>query len=360
MKFKAAPCPLFPLLFLRSRHSPRRLVRTRFNFAGQNQPHLNPGPSWDVVNMEHPPQPGQPVTEPLMEAKEDRAIKRDEFVGNLFEEGKQTREMLTSLMDRMERMEAAAKEKDVESLRKEAAAKKKDVDSLRKEVLVWRRLVATFEFLVAQKDVIELHESIDRCLRGYNDLIFDVKRVSSDDRPLVIQPSDKETLKDDEVEYITHLFKKLPNNKQSLRFARDAALDILTPGERNLCQVLVEARGEGREERNAFQHLQPDVATATKRLEVLFPQSPELYTILQNFLKLDPSRMRGDNEAGKPDVHFKLFARPGTYQPVEAMKEALTRDRSMLADLEQQLAKEEAIEAAEAAAAAKKEASKEQ
>ncbi|KAF7373309.1 hypothetical protein MSAN_00540200 [Mycena sanguinolenta] len=211
-------------------------------------------------------------------------------------------------------------------------------ESLREQVEVWRRIVDTSEFAVFRKDIIEKDESISRCLHAYNDIIFDVKRIPSMHRPLVMQSLHMKTLKDNQVDSITKLFKKLPNNKPSLKLARDAAVKILAPKERKLCEILINALGEGYIERN---DTPPDISTALKRMATIEDMSPELYQVLEAFMQTGPCRMRREGEKGKPKAELKLFAAPGAYRSVEVMREELEGDKIKLAGLEKQLAKEE-------------------
>ncbi|KAJ6476307.1 hypothetical protein C8R45DRAFT_1102564 [Mycena sanguinolenta] len=224
---------------------------------------------------------------------------------------------------------------ELETIRAEYRLRKSE--SLRDRAEMWRRLVDNSEFVVAQRDVIEKDESISRCLHAYNDIIFNVKRIPSMNRPLVIQPHHKKTLEDNYVDSITKLFNKLPNNKPSLKLARDAVVEILTPKERKLCEVLVNALGEGYQERN---DTPPDVSTALKRMATLQDMSPELYLVLEAFMQAGPCRMRREGEKGKPKAELKLFAAPGAYRSVEVMRAELEGDKIKLAKLEERLAEE--------------------
>ena len=86
---------------------------------------------------------------------------------------------------------------------------------------------------------------------------------------------------------VTKLFNKLPNNKPSLKLARDAAIEILSLKERKLCEVLINALGEGYQERD---DTPPDVSTALKRMAILEDMSPELYQVLEAFMQAGPCR----------------------------------------------------------------------
>jgi hypothetical protein len=135
--------------------------------------------------------------------------------------------------------------------------------------------------------------------------------------------------------------KLLKNNV--LKRARTAALNILSPEEKQLVKLLGDAL-EGRELRNIQQHKRPDTATALERTSITTDMPLGLYRILEGLLASDPRRLKvgSEREPNAPEVDLRLFAPKGTYVSVGQMRQDLVVMRKELEELEERLAEEKA------------------
>ncbi|KAJ7022054.1 hypothetical protein C8F04DRAFT_247326 [Mycena alexandri] len=174
---------------------------------------------------------------------------------------------------------------------------------------------------------LELHETLERILQGFNDLIYDTRRKSTSARS-VLSLNDKKALKAAGFGYITQLLdderKPIKNAAVPLNIdaIRRKTLTILAPNELALCQRLSIQLDDGRVGRNAQQHPKPDASTALARVEALKILPPLLLAELEAFLGGNPQRMKLQTD--KPETDRSLFAQVGSYHSAQAERERLS------------------------------------
>ncbi|KAF8171549.1 hypothetical protein K438DRAFT_1852447 [Mycena galopus ATCC 62051] len=189
--------------------------------------------------------------------------------------------------------------------------------------------LSDMELAIAVADINEKHESTDRCLRSFNDIIFDTKRPPrTEGNRRVMGDTAKEKLKNYGLTYITRLLDMsfLPEKKRILpsdvATARNLALGILTKEELELCGSLLKQFNEGRMVRNHQQHPIPDTATALERTRAAAGRNIE---VLKKLLDSNPRRLQNKND--DPDEPRELFAPVGTYVSVAKQREKLNKIR---------------------------------
>ncbi|KAJ7818200.1 hypothetical protein B0H14DRAFT_1376756 [Mycena olivaceomarginata] len=184
------------------------------------------------------------------------------------------------------------------------------------------RLIEGREEELHERDVVELHESLDRCLQGFSDIIF-----TTSQEPGRLTEDGKATLKKFKSDYLTDLLStppaKLPPDVAKLRVK---ALNVLTQPQLELCRFLFTRWKAGRVERNKQQHQQPDRETVLERIEEAGLGAEGLKT-LKAFLETNPARLPGSGENAS-DVHLRLFAPSGTYKRVAVLREELDELRA--------------------------------
>ncbi|KAJ6476166.1 hypothetical protein C8R45DRAFT_1009022 [Mycena sanguinolenta] len=182
-------------------------------------------------------------------------------------------------------------------------------------------------------DLIEVHESIELTLRAYNDIIYDTGRSTDSNHPGVITKEEKKFLNKKGLRYINDLLSPLESLSQAGEAARQRALLILSPQEREICQALHNRLLAGRHARDTLQHPAPDTATAFTRIQDAAEPNAQ---VLHAFLATNPKRIKGHKEPiGTP---LELFAKAGTYIPASQLKEKWDASRRKQEELEQLLA----------------------
>ncbi|KAF8161825.1 hypothetical protein K438DRAFT_1985595 [Mycena galopus ATCC 62051] len=188
--------------------------------------------------------------------------------------------------------------------------------------------LSDMELAITVADINEKHESTDRCLRSFNDIIFDVNRPPRTEGSCqVMDESSKEKLENYGFTYITRLLDPslfLPTKKINLPSdvanARTLALGILTNEELELCEALLKQFNEGRKIRNYQQHPIPDAETALERTRAAAGRNAE---VLKKMLDTNPRRLQSTND--DPDEPRELFAPVGTYVSVAKQREKLEK-----------------------------------
>ncbi|KAJ7812561.1 hypothetical protein B0H14DRAFT_2856576 [Mycena olivaceomarginata] len=185
--------------------------------------------------------------------------------------------------------------------------------------------------LIPEQDVVEVHESLSRSIQALNDIVFDTGRVPGPgSRAFVLTETQKNLLKDNKLNSVTRLL-NVPQHKLAqnnvLKHARTAALNVLSPEEKQLVKLLGDAL-EGRELRNIQQHKRPDTATALERTSITTNMPLGLYRILE---------VGSEREPNAPEVDLRLFAPKGTYVSVGQMRQDLVVMRKELEELEERL-----------------------
>ncbi|KAJ7685707.1 hypothetical protein DFH06DRAFT_49294 [Mycena polygramma] len=190
-------------------------------------------------------------------------------------------------------------------------------------------LIRLKELEVASAIINEVHEVIDRCLRAFNDIMFDSKRTSGPLRKMSNER--RQRMKKHGLGYITYLLdpSSLPKHHRPMnsQTQRDLSwtIEILSKDELELCHALHDKWKEGRDARNVQQHPVPDIATALERSGSVAGRHQALLT---TFLETDP-RMKG-----KDGEYAPLFARPGMYTPVSQLELDLKEMRTRKSALE--------------------------
>ncbi|KAJ7442302.1 hypothetical protein FB451DRAFT_1377039 [Mycena latifolia] len=201
------------------------------------------------------------------------------------------------------------------------------------------------EVEIAEADINEQHEAYDRCIRelGFNDIIFDITRPKINGA-IVLTKKEKDTLKSNQLGYISRLFDPsikrkgkgpLPSDAEP---ARQRALSILSKEQRGLCKALITQFDAGRDVRNEKQYPAPDLATA---LEWTRDAAGQYVQTLECFLATNPKKMKGARDTEETDLD--LFAAKGTYTAVSRLKKDLenmkAEKQTTERRLEQRLAK---------------------
>ncbi|KAJ7446669.1 hypothetical protein FB451DRAFT_1375763 [Mycena latifolia] len=278
--------------------------------------------SWDVAAfvegetsvVERPPKDDRPKAQKTILA---RLLQQQDNMLNIVEE-------LRALVDE-ERTTSTETLKALLTLQKQAVDKK--------------------EVEIAEADTNEQHEAYDRCIRelGFNDIIFDITRPKINGA-VVLTKKEKDTLKSNQLGYITHLFDPsikrkgkgpLPSDAKS---ARQRALSILSKEQRGLCKALITQFDAGRDVRNEKQHPTPDLATALERTR---DTAGQYVQTLECFLATNPKKMKGARDTEETDLD--LFAAKGTYTAISRLKKDLenmkAEKQTTEMRLEQRLAK---------------------
>ncbi|KAJ7747690.1 hypothetical protein DFH07DRAFT_830997 [Mycena maculata] len=212
---------------------------------------------------------------------------------------------------------------------------------LRAMIAMQDRLIQITQATIHAAEINEKHEATDRCLRVFNDIIFDTSRPRSGGGR-VLDTDRKRKLKNYGLGYITQLLdppSSLPSHKfplpHNIEKMRTWALDILTREQQELCRSLLIQFKAGR---NAQQHPAPDTETA---LEMTREAAGVHFALLEATLRSNPKRIKLQHEPA--DVNLELFSPPGTYVPVAQQRTALELDKRRKEEMEQQLAKVEAL-----------------
>ncbi|KAJ7471043.1 hypothetical protein FB451DRAFT_325867 [Mycena latifolia] len=189
-----------------------------------------------------------------------------------------------------------------------------------------RRFITKLERALDADDLVELHESISLCLRGFNDIIFDFSRPRRSEDDIHITVAEKRSLESAGLGYITRLLEPEQDRSPEVEVLRKQVLRILTPAERQLCETLHYQFQEGRvahnKAHNKQQHPAPDRATVLRRLGDL--DKDDLET-LKAFLDTNPQRMpAADDSLGSSR---DLFAADGNYVSAAAKATELERER---------------------------------
>ncbi|KAJ6490757.1 hypothetical protein C8R47DRAFT_458544 [Mycena vitilis] len=194
-------------------------------------------------------------------------------------------------------------------------------------------LIRLKEVEVTAAGINEVHKVIDRCLRAYNDILFDCDRTSGPPRKMT---RDRRTrMKKHGMGYITYLLdpSSLPKHHRPMKTQTNKdltwTLDILSKDELELCRQLHAKWKDGKDARNAQQHPTPDIATALERSGSVGGRHQAILTTL---LETDP-RMKDKDGSYAP-----LFARPGMYTPVSRLELDLKEMRNRKSALESALA----------------------
>ncbi|KAJ7032977.1 hypothetical protein C8F04DRAFT_1396247 [Mycena alexandri] len=216
-------------------------------------------------------------------------------------------------------------ESEINNMRREATTMRSAVEKIQHALVATQGDVMTLQqSRIDLDDSLELHETLQRILQAYNDLIYDTHRTAGNGRA-VLTMIQKETLKTAEFHFVTHLLDverepstnlPVPNNFDD---CRRAALAILTPVELAICRALAGRFDDGR---TAWQHRKPDMATALARVEALGVLAPSELVELERFLRLNPERMALQTDEPGTDRH--LFAKVGAYHSVAAEKKRLS------------------------------------
>ncbi|KAJ7895906.1 hypothetical protein B0H14DRAFT_2558371 [Mycena olivaceomarginata] len=176
-----------------------------------------------------------------------------------------------------------------------------------------------------------------------NDIVFNTGRVPGpSSRAFVLMETQKKLLKDNKLNYITRLLnvlwhKLLKNNV--LKRTRTAALNVLSPEEKELIKLLRDALEEGCKLRNIQEHKRLGTATALERTSIATNMPPDLYHILEGLLASAPRHLKVGSE-WEPNAPEVLFAPKGTYVSVSQMQEDLLVMRRELEELEGWLVEE--------------------
>ncbi|KAJ7834083.1 hypothetical protein B0H13DRAFT_2370082 [Mycena leptocephala] len=110
-------------------------------------------------------------------------------------------------------------------------------------------------------DLVEMHECLALCLRGYNDVLFNLTCLP--DRRML--PHEKEVLKRERLGYITRLIEPRKVLRPHIDQLRKRVLRMLPPASDD-CETLHEGWKQWHEVCNRQQHPIPDHATAFRRI----------------------------------------------------------------------------------------------
>ncbi|KAJ7260880.1 hypothetical protein B0H12DRAFT_362299 [Mycena haematopus] len=244
-------------------------------------------------------------------------------------------------------MMSAAHDARIAACHAEVVQERAERNAAEKTLMKWsarvhKKLIAEMKSTIQELDVVEAHESLSRCLQGYNDEIFNTRRIAGlGPRQNVLKNNQKSILKENGCDYITRLWDvsaQRLNKNPAFNNALAAALQILSIDEQNLCQALSLVFARGVKERNEIQYPKPDATTAFKRTLVATKLPPNLQQVLRDFLKTDPSRMRLWNETDVPEEALKLFAPAGTYVSVQRKRKELAAMEKAWREIKEQLA----------------------
>ncbi|KAJ6559971.1 hypothetical protein B0H19DRAFT_1146183, partial [Mycena capillaripes] len=311
----------------------------------------NPDDSWDLAEITS--LDGQPIVV-QRPRPEFRPKERKVLVSKLLLEQRNTTvdreaavqaavEAAEAAVERkLQAVEAALENKLQAAVEKERAERRAaERASLKYMVLLRQEQVKAKEFLICERDVVERHESLTLSMQGFNDVIFDTRRIpGTGPRKFILTDGQKKLLKQNNLGYITLLVDPPPEKLSDARVARAhiAVLKILSHQELELCKALNVAFQEGRETQNNQQHTKPDIATALDRTRDL---PSNLHNVLTAFLHTNPERLKLRSERSKPKVDLHLFVPHGTYTSVAQEREELARLRRELGAFQEQLSKAE-------------------
>ncbi|KAJ6606226.1 hypothetical protein DFH09DRAFT_4369 [Mycena vulgaris] len=186
------------------------------------------------------------------------------------------------------------------------------------------RLIGKEEKAIEEQDVVELHEVLDLCIKGYNDMVFDVSRARRAPDEPVLSRGTKKILKANGIGYLTVLLAP-PRGMNSLtaeaKTARKKALRILTDEEQKLCRILITNLKQGRGLRNWQQYPPPDRETALDRIKGIEIGDASI-DVLEKFLATNPKRMPKKGEA-YDEPTLLLFSSPDSYTNVACRRREL-------------------------------------
>ncbi|KAJ6470751.1 hypothetical protein C8R47DRAFT_751079 [Mycena vitilis] len=168
------------------------------------------------------------------------------------------------------------------------------------------------EVEIAERDIVEKYEAVDRCLQAYNTIVFDTQRKPGEgSRHVVLNEETKKLLEANDMGYIMRLFENHRSERpDNVKAARDQALRILSPEEQAICQVLTQEMWEIRSRRNALQHPDVDRATVLRRMhDIDLPCLPALAELLVS----DPGA----------STDLRPFGRSETYRSVDQHRQEL-------------------------------------
>ncbi|KAF8146639.1 hypothetical protein K438DRAFT_1990449 [Mycena galopus ATCC 62051] len=203
---------------------------------------------------------------------------------------------------------------DVQSLQEGREQDREELSALK------AKFIEESEEKLRERDVVELHESLDRCLQGFSDVIFDTRSQL----PGRLTDQEKARMKQYKSDYLTYILSPAPaTTPPDVVALRAKALKLLTPPQLKLCRFLYEQWKAGQVQRNTQQHEQPDRETALERLEEAGVDSEGL-AVLRDFLHTNPARLPGSGENAS-DIHLRLFAPSGTYKKVAVLRGELEK-----------------------------------
>ncbi|KAJ7857615.1 hypothetical protein B0H14DRAFT_3864614 [Mycena olivaceomarginata] len=275
--------------------------------------------SWDVAQWTEEPSTVHRPRTPERPAVRKTVLR--ELLGateGLAREMSQVRADIRSLQEGRDR-----DQRELSTVKVELSTVKVELIEEREELSALKaRFIEEREEKLCERDVVEMHESLDRCLQGFSDIIF-----ATSHKPGHLTEAEKALLKSFKSDYLTYLLSnppaKLPRHVAQLRIK---ALNVLTEPELKLCRFLFKRWKDGRVERNEQQHQQPDRETALERIKETGLDAEDLIT-LEVFLETNPARLPGLGEhAGDP--HLRLFAPSGTYKKVAVLREELDKLRA--------------------------------
>ncbi|KAJ7736897.1 hypothetical protein B0H16DRAFT_1891847 [Mycena metata] len=211
---------------------------------------------------------------------------------------------------------------------------------MKRTISIHAELIKSKEKELAAAEVNEKYEATVRCLRAFNEIIFDVKREPTPPRTRILDEDRKWRLNSHGLTNIAGLLEDRRKSRRTslppkINTDRFWALDILTPDEQLLCRSLHAQWKTVRRQRNNRQHAILDIETALRRTE---QAAGEQFTVLEKMLATNPKRRKREND--KLGVRRELFARPGEYDaPVSQLEKEIAKLQMEKAELEQQIEK---------------------
>ncbi|KAJ7193324.1 hypothetical protein GGX14DRAFT_577316 [Mycena pura] len=316
----------------RTRNIEVQLPRTRSGVKAAAATGPDPDRSWDIVEYHHSAGGGTVGKRPrrahrarirrnLLAPTQD---KLDDVLGSVRALTEKCEWLQTEI-----HVERRARHREVEWLQSEIhaerRARQREVDSERRDrqretEQLHNRVVEMQSWRIREKErnisfdrVTEQYEVVDRCLRGFNDIIFDTQRTTNGIQ-VVLTQDEKVLLKYYGLNYITRLLWPPIDLEVDADQLRLRALNILNVEQQRLCYRLLELLDTVKGKHNDLHHPRPDRATAYSCLSNYL--DPSQCEALDSFLEQNPRRLPMYEDLFEEDPDTLLFARRRDYVSV--------------------------------------------